>query len=554
LYQDGIPAPAGQTITLSFPGTISGQGEVTALAASDSGPAGSPVSVQSFIDSSGTLTLPPLLIGPSGRYSLRLTAAAISNGSGASSASVTLITCASILKDAVKRQSLHQNICATFTPNHGFTLKDAADLCHFKDFDWVQQITHQNNPSEFFARNIGGGFDPAIVGPVRLTSARVPWSDPPAGGGYTPATPGEPPDFSFPFYYEPVAEVATHEDGSSEPACTLPNAGAGRTLTFHDAPSDGCLRGGFDVGKADCDFTSEPKGSYGGYQTHLAGVNFDGTATPIGTGFMWTSTYNGTTGGIHIKKTGLAADDNGTGGVTILSVIDDSGGTTINGAPPGGFPALTYGNACDGTFTGAFTGDVIISAGQSCTFVNGNIIGNVRQKGGNLVLTATQVSGNVNIRDGSAFSTSSFTVIGGNFVVKAKEGDEEDDDKDADDKGGDHSTGSVPSNTPPNQICGTIVQGDLRVRRNTIVVQIGSDSDTSCAGNLVGGDLEVVQNRAPIAIFASSVVGDLEVEDNSGGTAIFNNIVSGALRCENNSAITGSGNDTRRKHGQCSSF
>src|SRR5579859_5185158 len=85
------------------------------------------------------------------------------------------------------------NIDATFTPNvtripslAGLTLQEVAQrYCGFIDFDWTQTVTHKDDPSEFWALNQGGAFDSTVPGPVRLTSRRVKWSDPPQGGGYT---------------------------------------------------------------------------------------------------------------------------------------------------------------------------------------------------------------------------------------------------------------------------------------------------------------------------------------------------------------------------------
>ncbi len=207
------------------------------------------------------------------------------------------------------------NLDMSFTPNFNLTLLQAAQYCGFVNFDWVQQVTYQVDPSEFWAWNIGGAFDPTVTGTVNLTSKRTPYSDPPPGGGYAPA-PGNdpsqfPPDYSYPFYYDIAGElVADHEIG-------------GYTLTFHDAPADGCLPGGFHAGKVQCNYGTEPAGSYGGYATNLAGVNSDGTATVLSTALTWTSNYNGTTGGIHVKKTNLPADGNGTGGITITSVQEN---------------------------------------------------------------------------------------------------------------------------------------------------------------------------------------------------------------------------------------
>lgn len=240
------------------------------------------------------------------------------------------ISCQDAIKKSVKVQANGANIDATFTPNLGLTLAQAAELCGFKTFDWIQKVTHQADPSEFFARNLGGAFRSNVNGHVRLTSATTPYSDPPQGGGYDD---GNPPDFSFPFYYDPNNDLPQHQTATG--------------MTFHDAPSDGCLPHGFDAGTAKCDNTSEPAGSFGGYSTRLAGVNFDGTAKNLGNGFTWTSNYNGTTGGVHIRKTDQPADNNGTGGVTITSIQDDPtynyNGitvTSLNDGPVGPTPSL----------------------------------------------------------------------------------------------------------------------------------------------------------------------------------------------------------------------
>jgi hypothetical protein len=267
---------------------------------------------------------------------------------GLENALTAATACSTIINNSLKTQASGANICATFTPNQNFTISQAAQLCGFKDFDWVQQITVQFDPSEFSARNTGGAYDSTVAGSVRLTSKRVPWSDPPQGGGYAPGFGGgASADNSYPFYYDQSTELAGHEDGHSMVACTLATT-AGKTLTFHDAPSDGCLPGGVDNGTAKCTdavlapgVTMEPAGSFGGYLTHLAGVNMDGTATDLGIGFTWTSNYNGSTGSVTIKKTELAADGNGTGGVTIFNVNQVTnyqfpksfGVTSVNGLP-----------------------------------------------------------------------------------------------------------------------------------------------------------------------------------------------------------------------------
>jgi hypothetical protein len=237
----------------------------------------------------------------------------------ADTSAVWQIKCSDVVNNAVQTQVSGANICATFTPNFGLTLTQAESICKVQNFDWTQNITVQYDPSEFYARNIGGAFDFLIPGPVLLTSSMAPWPDPPPGGGYMPPAEDDP-DYSYPFYYDPNSELPDYEDGTQPKECTLPVSQAGYTLTFHDAPGDYCLPGGQDINTPACGYSAEPAGSYGGYETYLAGVNADGSVMPLGIGFNWTSNYNGTTGGVAIKKTDFAADGNGTGGITITNV------------------------------------------------------------------------------------------------------------------------------------------------------------------------------------------------------------------------------------------
>lgn len=217
------------------------------------------------------------------------------------------------------------NIDATFTPNLGLSLQDAALVCGFVTFDWVQIKTHIDDPTFYSARNLGGAFDPTISGPVKLSSAYLPYHDPPQGGGYTF---GPSPDLSYPFYWNwQTTELSNHQTG-------------GLTLTFHDAPNEPCLPGGGAVDTPACNNTSEPAGSYEAFTTHLVGIKSDGSYTDLGVGFDWWSDYNGTTGGVAINKTDQPADGNGTGGVTITSVQtitnyqNNGTPTTVDTTPP----------------------------------------------------------------------------------------------------------------------------------------------------------------------------------------------------------------------------
>lgn len=220
-------------------------------------------------------------------------------------------------------------ITATFTPKvSGLTISQAASFCGFKNFDWVQQITNLPNPSPFYARNIGGALDSSVNGPVNLTSASTPFNDPPQGGGYTYT---QNPDYSYPFYYDPNSgELASHETTN--------------VLSFSDTPADPCLPGGNSTGVQGCNGSNAPAGSSLGFTTHLAGVLADGSPVDLGIGFSWTSTFNGTSGGVATTKNDRPVDPgSGTGGITITGVQNTTNYqyngivvTTVNGVPIGG--------------------------------------------------------------------------------------------------------------------------------------------------------------------------------------------------------------------------
>jgi hypothetical protein len=105
-----------------------------------------------------------------------------------------------------------------------------------------------------------------------------------------------------------------------------------------------------------------------------------------------------------------------------------------------------------------------------------------------------------------------------------------------------------------SQVCGSTVKGDLQFQQNGSPVVIGW-ANPWCVGNMIGGNLQVHNNTASIAIFSNTVGGNVQVENNSAPTQVFNNIVKQSLQCQNNSpATTGGGNTAAQKQGQCSAF
>jgi hypothetical protein len=204
------------------------------------------------------------------------------------------------------------DISAKFTPNLGKTLSEAAELCGFKDFDWIQKVTNLPDPSPFYEVN------PANASaPIHLTSVSTPFNDP-AQNGYT----YRPQWVSFPFYWDP---------NSSGLPWSLDNNKTNFTLSAFDSPADPCISGPLGLPsvawltdpkvRAVCGGSTTPRGSHLGFTTHLAGVKADGTGLDLGLGYTWTSNFNGTFGGIATTASYMPADPgSGEGGIIITSV------------------------------------------------------------------------------------------------------------------------------------------------------------------------------------------------------------------------------------------
>ncbi len=406
--------------------------------------------------------------------------------------------CSSLVTNALTGPTIVDTtgVRASFTPNGGYTLAQAAQICGFIDFDWQQTITSWPRPSPLLQ-----------VGNPTPLSAPPSFLDPPLRGYTYELTKKDKNnqllypngDNSYPFYYDP----RTGELQSQKTSAT--------TLSFFDAPGDSCLFGGSGGG---CGGLTALRGKILAFTTRLVGVFglFPGiNAQDLGVGFTWTSSFNGTAGGVSITKNDLPTDPgSGTGGVAIIAVQRT---TNYGGIPavPAAPQTLAAGFACNGTYSGTFTGTILVSPGQKCTFINGTITGDVQAIGGQLVLSGVLVTGGVQIHGGVVFSIDAFTTINGDLEIY-----------------------NFPVSTAQNQVCSTTVEGNLRFHDNGTPVQIGSASASSCGGNVVGGNIEVNNNTASTAIFANTITGNLQ--------------------CTGNGVITGSGNTATLKQGQCSSF
>jgi hypothetical protein len=108
------------------------------------------------------------------------------------------------------------------------------------------------------------------------------------------------------------------------------------------------------------------------------------------------------------------------------------------------------------------------------------------------------------------------------------------------------------SSSSTNQVCGSSVSRNLLLQDSGAAALIGSA--TGCAGNTVGGNLQVQNNAGPTTIDSNVVGGNLLDQNNPGATQVFTNTITHNLQCSGNSSITGGGNTAARKLGQCASF
>jgi hypothetical protein len=175
-------------------------------------------------------------------------------------------------------------------------------------------------------------------------------------------------------------------------------------------------------------------------------------------------------------------------------------------------PAPVSGTKCNGYYNGTFNGNITVSSGQNCSFVEGGgVTGNVAVNGGNFTIAGGTIKGNVQIQGSAAFSVGPFATISGNVNIQ-----------------------NVASASTTNQVCGSKVGGSLQLYGNATATQIGSAAQDSCPGN--------------------SVAKNVAIQRNTGLIAVYNNAVEGNLSCSSNTSITGGGNTAQKESGQCSTF
>jgi hypothetical protein len=219
-------------------------------------------------------------------------------------------------------------ISSTFTPRGGFNISQAAQICGFINFDWQQTITNLPNPRPD---------DSFTAASAPTTPLVTPFNDPPVSG-YSYQHP--PNAVGIPVYWNLFT-------AASDPLSLAANITA-TTLSFFDSPADPCLPGSQSASTtayADsvCGGAGvrAPAGSTINFTTRLVGIQGllpGASVVDTGIGFNWTSTFNGTSGGIAVINSAIPVDaGSGSGGLTVTSfnpttTYSGVGVTGINGS------------------------------------------------------------------------------------------------------------------------------------------------------------------------------------------------------------------------------
>ena len=268
-----------------------------------------------------------------------------------------------------------------------------------------------------------------------------------------------------------------------------------------------------------------------------------------------------------------------------------NGTLTINST--GSVPAS--GTACNGAYTGAFSGNITVSAGQICELDGGSVSGNLTSTGGIVILMNATVSGNLQISGTATGAGASLehqvcgSQVKGNVQFQT--------DHNPLVMGGAQGTSCGPvtvngnlqvlsnsasttmsyvtvsgslqaeSNSAPVSVTYDKVQGAIQVQSNSSTVSVANDttqgamqvqsntSSVAVTANTVTGALQVQDNKSTVTVTGNTVTGALQVESNTGpSTTVSNNTVTSTLQCSGNTTITGSGNKAQTKQGQCATF
>ena len=356
-----------------------------------------------------------------------------------------------------------------------------------------------------------------------IAASNRPWSGALATFQILPGTPGA--SATQPFKMNAGGEIVGFSNApSAHPVIWQPNGTGSYAVTDLGVPT------GFDSGTAE---GINDSGLVVGELDNSSGAH----------GFVWDPT-NGIQDLNSLIPPGSAPMALG------VAIRVNNSGQIVGQFADGSAYLLTPTSVCTVTYSGTVTGNLNISSGTTC-ITNGDVTGNVTQSGGKLITSNATIGGNLNISGTGTFSIGGSSTIYGNLQIQ-----------------------NIPAGAATNQICGATVKGNLQFQHNGTAVQIGSASPSSCAGNSIGGDLDVQNNSASTAIYnnavsgnlqdqsntaptqitGNNVHGNLQVQSNSAPTQVFSDTVTNNLQCQNNSSITGGDDTARSIQGQCLTF
>jgi hypothetical protein len=211
--------------------------------------------------------------------------------------------CTSVINNSVHHSLVvgGTGITALFTSNTNlsYTLAQAAQICGFTDWDWQQTVTQDPCHDVFDA----GNPHVALV---------APYNDPPLNG-YTYQVPPE--AVHIPVLWNVFTAKGTTTNPFAQLLSLADHKPTNFTMDFIDYPRDACLSG-----------NANGTGNKLAFTTHLVGLVGQGPQFGVqdtGVGFSWNTTFNGTSGGIHVRNVIFPPDPgSGTGGITTTKVND----------------------------------------------------------------------------------------------------------------------------------------------------------------------------------------------------------------------------------------
>ena len=198
--------------------------------------------------------------------------------------------------------------------------------------------------------------------------------------------------------------------------------------------------------------------------------------------------------------------------------------------------AAAAGFTCNGVFSGATIKAVIVPDNGSCTLVGSTVTGNVDVRtGAYFEASATTIQGNVKGKDALTIFTHDGSTIGGSVKATSTtqvflfDGS----------VGGSVQAGSSVENNGHVQVCGMTIGKKVQIKKGGTDILVG-DSLAGCAGNTIGGNLEVTNNFTDVELDVqdNTISGNLVVSKNQGSSDKFvvNNTGGKKLQCDDNVA------------------